>query len=131
MTPDFQLGLQAGFRLLEQQGYFAQQIWKCCTTCGVAAVPDHFAEKYVFYHEQDATRLCEEDRVCLAWAGDGELIASAFRRHELAIEWDGTPKQKIIVSAPPGYEYLHPAERKATPETETLAVAVLEQRRQT
>jgi hypothetical protein len=111
MTPNFQLALQAGFHDLERRGYFAQQIWKCCNTCGTAAVPERYADKFVFYHEQAAVALCKKDEVYLNWAGDGEQIASVFRRHGLAAEWNGS-LQKICVSAPPGYEYVHPDDRK-------------------
>ena len=112
MTPDFQLALQAGFRELEQRGYFAQQIWKCCNTCGVAAVPERF-DKWVFYHEQEAVRLCETGKVWLNWAGDGAQIVEVFRHHELIVEWNGNSERKICVSAPPGYRYMHPDDRKA------------------
>lgn len=111
MTPDFQLGLQAAFRDLQDRGYFAQQVWRCCNTCGVAAIPERFAEKFIFYHEQEAVRLCTKDEVLLNWAGDAEIIMNAFRRHELIVEWEGDPNRKISISAPPGYRYLHPDDR--------------------
>jgi hypothetical protein len=110
MTPDFQLGLQAAFRDLQNAGYFAQQIWQCCTTCGVAAVPKRY-EKFIFYHEQDAVRLCEKDEVLLSWAGDAQQIIRAFRRNELTVEWNGDPGRKMCVSAAPGYRYVHPDDR--------------------
>jgi Domain of unknown function (DUF6891) len=108
MTPDFQLGLQAGFRDLRDRGYFAQQNWQCCNTCGIAAVPEWYAERFVFYHEQEAVRLCEKDEVSLNWAGNGEQIVEAFQRLGLKVEWNGKPERKICVSAPPGYKYTHP-----------------------
>ncbi len=33
----------------------------------------------------------------LAWGGDGEEIAAALRRAGLAVEWDGTPHQRMWV----------------------------------
>jgi Domain of unknown function (DUF6891) len=114
MTPDFQLGLQAAFHDLEARGYFAQPNWKCCNTCGTAAVPERFAGQYVFYHEQGAVQLCERDEVNLNWAGDGEQIVNAFQRHELLVEWDGRPERKICVSAPPEYKYVHPNDKPQT-----------------
>jgi hypothetical protein len=115
MTPDFQLALQVAFHDLMGRGYFAQQIWGCCNTCGTAAIPEEFADRFVFYHEQEAVRLCERDKVNLNWAGDGKQIAEAFRRHGLTIEWNGKPERKICVSAPPGYKYLHPDDRVPVP----------------
>ena len=113
MTPDFQVGLQAGFRELQNCGYFAQASWQCCNTCGVAAVPEANAGKYVFYHEQEAIQLCERDEVNLNWAGDGKQIAAAFERHGLTVNWDGTPQRKICVSAPSDWQFVHPDDRKS------------------
>lgn len=111
MTPDFQIALQVAFHELRSRGYFAEQIWGCCNTCGTDAVPDQFANKFVFYHEQEAVSLCERDEVNLNWAGDGNQITKAFRRQGLTVEWNGKPEQKICVSAPLGYKYVHPDDR--------------------
>jgi hypothetical protein len=51
------------FEQLREDGYFAEPDWRCCQTCGVAAVPDEKGDRYVFFHEQDAENLQEHKRV--------------------------------------------------------------------
>jgi len=99
MTTEFRRTLDQGFSALDHQhGYFAQQNWKCCTTCGTAAVPDKY-ENYVFYHAQDAQRLYQEDRVYLAWGGDPHPIIEVFCKLGLVVDWDGSKHRKIVISA--------------------------------
>jgi hypothetical protein len=64
-----------------------------------AAIPDEF-EDYVFYHEQDAESVREENAVYLTWSGDGYEIAKAFRDVGLAVEWNGSKQRRIRVKAP-------------------------------
>ena len=51
----------------------------------------------MFYHRQDTPDLASEGGCYLAWGGDGEEIAAALRRAGLAVEWDGTPHQRMWV----------------------------------
>ena len=93
-----QTAVSAAFRDLESLGYFARGDWTCCNTCGVAAVPEHYADRFVFYHAQSADDLRERGEVWLNWAGDAELIIRALRRQGLTVEWNGNPNRKIHVS---------------------------------
>jgi hypothetical protein len=49
----------AAFDELKEDGYFAEMDWWCCQSCGVAAIPEAFAERYVF-HDQDAADIREK-----------------------------------------------------------------------
>jgi hypothetical protein len=100
VTKNFRRALGRGFRILQEHGYFAKQNWKCCQTCGTCAVPDEYAEFYVFYHEQDAECLRNEDKTYLAWAGIGEEIVEIFRAEGLQVEWNGSRDRRILVRAP-------------------------------
>jgi hypothetical protein len=92
---EFKRRLTAGFQVLRfEYDYFAAQCFQCCMTCGCAAVPDKYAERYVFYHEQDAQDLDEATTreklgVYLAWAGDAEKIRKVFENAGCTVVHDG------------------------------------------
>src|SRR6478609_414586 len=44
MTSNFKTALTAGFQTLRARGYFAEQNWQCCQSCGVAAIPDEYTD---------------------------------------------------------------------------------------
>jgi hypothetical protein len=100
MRKNIHRSLDRGFRALRERGYFAKQNWKCCQSCGCHAVPDEFAQRYIFYHAQDADGLRERGETYLAWAGDGHEIVEAFRAEGLRVEWNGSQDQRILVGAP-------------------------------
>jgi hypothetical protein len=124
---EFKRKLTAGFHHLRfDHGYFAAQCFQCCQTCGCAAVPDKYAERYVFYHEQDAERLDaattdEELGVYLAWAGDAQKIRKVLEQAGCAVVHDGNPKRRIWVCAGPidRTHYLVPADSFYTKSSKT------------
>jgi hypothetical protein len=89
--------LQPVFDRLKRHGYFAEQNWKCCQSCGCAAIPS-YQDKFVFYHEQDAERMEERDSVYLTWSGDGRLIRDTFRKAGFKVEWDGSEDKRLLIS---------------------------------
>lgn len=93
----FQSQLSDGFRTLRAIGYFAEENFWCCQTCGCASVPKKFAKKYVFYHEQDADRIPEEHSVYLAWDGQADEIRDVFQTLGLQVEHDGSKSTRIRV----------------------------------
>lgn len=89
--------LTIAFRKLRKDGYLAKHNWTCCQSCGAAAIPDQFADNYVFYHAQDNDRLKETNQTYLAWSGDGSLIRRRCQEAGLYVIWDGTPDTRILV----------------------------------
>jgi hypothetical protein len=85
------------FKELRKLGYFARQNFLCCQTCAWYAVPDEKAEKAVFYHNQDNSRLINEGSCNLAWAGDGNEIVSVLNKHGIKTEWDGSDSKRIVI----------------------------------
>jgi|SRR6185369_16483288 len=84
------------FRALRASGYFARQNWKCCQSCGCAALPEG-TKNYAFYHAQDAERLNKTGEVYLAWSGDGSTIVKALRDAGLRVDHDGDESRRIFV----------------------------------
>jgi hypothetical protein len=114
---DFRTQLTAGFKAVRAAGYFGRQSWKCCQSCGCAAMPEG-TERYAFYHAQDRKQLVEAEEVkyrgnkprftppneigvYLSWGGDGNVIAKAFRDAGCTVEWDGKNSTRIWVCAGP------------------------------
>jgi Domain of unknown function (DUF6891) len=100
---NFKDKLTAGFNDLRWgRGYFAAQCFQCCQTCGVHSVPDQYADRYAFYHEQDARKLDhaseqQEIGVFLSWGGDAAIIRKAFEAVGCAVIHDGSPNKRIWV----------------------------------
>lgn len=90
--------IKAAYRQLRQRGYYCRSNFWCCSTCALAAIPVGRGNKFVFYHAQDAADLRRERGCHLAWAGDGNEIATALRAAGLTVEWDGTPEHRIYIS---------------------------------
>ena len=55
------------FKKLQDAGYFAEQNFWCCQSCGWNAIEEG-VEKVVFYHEQDAEAWNEDISVMQALA---------------------------------------------------------------
>jgi len=102
---EFKRKLTAGFHALRfEHNYFAAQNFMCCQSCGTAQVPDKYAERYVFYHEQDAQDLDEATTLKklgthLSWAGDAARIRKVFEEAGCAVVHDGDPGKRIWVCA--------------------------------
>lgn len=96
----FRAKITAAFKSLRKHGYFARQNWKCCQTCGGAAIPEAKQDKYAFYHMQDDASI--SDGYCyIAWEGDGNIICQALFDAGLFVYWNGTNEQRICVSPEP------------------------------
>lgn len=89
------------FRELRRAGYFARQNFWCCQTCGCAAVPDEYADKYVFYHHQDNRAWNKNGELkyglYLAWEGDAKFIVDTFRKQGLNAVHDGAEFTRILI----------------------------------
>ena len=91
--------LTNAFKALRKAGYFARQNFMCCQSCGWAAVPEHKAEKVVFYHNQDAAYMKKGKDFCLAWTGDGHEICKILTENGIEVEWNGSEAQRITVKS--------------------------------
>lgn len=90
------------FEKLTAIGYICKTNWKCCQTCGCAALPEN-TEKYVFYHMQDSENFASSGEGYLAWGGDGAEICAALRAENLTVEWDGSNNTRIKIDVKEGW----------------------------
>ena len=97
LTQTTMTNLSKAFAELRKNGYFAKQNFWCCQSCGWAALTDEQAERAVFYNAQDYSDYKRGHDVYLSWAGDGEFISQILTKHNLELEWDGSPSHRIIV----------------------------------
>lgn len=99
MTPNQQTKsrLSQAFDQLRCDGYFAEEDFACCQSCGWAAVPKEHQNKAVFYHGQDAEDLEESGAMYIAWAGDGQAICDVFNQHGIITQWNGDEDKRIYV----------------------------------
>jgi hypothetical protein len=91
-------------KTLSTRGYFAKGNWKCCQTCGCAAIPKGEEDKYVFYHGQDADAASDGYDLHLAFGTEtchGHEIVALLKDAGLTVEWDGTMSQRICVKNTP------------------------------
>ncbi|MDQ2756128.1 MAG: hypothetical protein M3Y71_06125 [Actinomycetota bacterium] len=98
------------FAALETDGIVARMSFTCCQTCGHAEIDGErgvASRGYVFFDQQDAERLAPGGSdLFLAFGGyevpdevvAGEVVA-ALTTQGLAVEWDGTAAQRVLVSA--------------------------------
>ena len=98
------------FKALRKKGWFARKNFWCCQTCGCAAVPHEYFNKFVFYHNQDAEALKEIwGKKCRGNISDGGLylthgeggngkeICNALVNAGLTVEWDESNDTRILV----------------------------------
>lgn len=103
------------FKALRKEGIAARANFMCCGSCAAAAITPG-PKGAVYWHKQDEEKIevCggvylgfgagktatdDEDRVL------GERVQAVLTEHGFAVEWDGSPAQRIFVSFEP------PAER--------------------
>ena len=90
----------SAFEVLRNAEYFAAQNFRCCTSCGLRAIPPQY-HKYVFYHEQDHQHMVEgADRLYLRWAGDGNEIVAALQAAGLYATWPGSEDKCVMIHVP-------------------------------
>ena len=101
--------LNDAFRLLRKAGFVAKQNWKCCQSCGCAALPEK-ALKYIFYHHQGTDNLKERGSVYMTWGSSEDLseekytemaneAIQIFNRVGLVTEWEGSSATRILVKS--------------------------------
>lgn len=109
-----QPNLKAAFQQLRKQGLFARMNFKCCQSCGCAAIPKD-KEAYCFFHLQDNDNRVAGKPFYLAFGwnhdeaeyGDertddkvraiGWQIMAALAANNVGAEWDGSPNTRIRV----------------------------------
>jgi hypothetical protein len=97
---NYQKKIEPAFEQLRKLGYFAEQDFMCCQSCGWASIPEEQEEKAVFYHEQDKEHL-EFGSVLLAWSGNGYEIVKTLKENIeysfVKIIWDGSDSTRIEI----------------------------------
>ena len=88
--------LNKAFEDLRKQGYFAEQNFWCCNSCGWSAMTDEQSKKAVFYHEQE-DEYKSSDKLHLSWSGDANEIMRIFNLNNICTLWDGSEDTKIII----------------------------------
>ena len=96
--------IRKAFDELRKLGWFARQGFWCCQTCGCAAVPESYNNKFVFYHKQDAESIndngdLDEHGMYLTHGegGNGTEIMEILNKHGLNVEWNGNNATRILV----------------------------------
>lgn len=92
--------ISKSFRELRKLGWFARQSFWCCQTCGCAAVPKEYKDKFVFYHKQDAESIKSgniEGEMYLTHGegGDGHEVVTILKKHGIKAKWDGDNDKRI------------------------------------
>jgi hypothetical protein len=92
--------ITAAFKDLKKLGYFAEQDFMCCQSCGWAAVPDGQASRAVFYHAQDAEAFEQPNPqgIYLAWSGDADEICKVLEARGLDVERLEDSSERIWVN---------------------------------
>jgi hypothetical protein len=98
-----QMHLAPAFDELRAAGYFAEQNFYCCQSCGCANVPKDKQDTYVFYHAQDADVLYQDGSCHIAWGGDPKFICDTFARHNIRTKHDGSSDHRIEIILPPAH----------------------------
>jgi hypothetical protein len=96
--------IRMAFNELRETGWFARMNFFCCQTCGCAAVPESYNNKFVFYHAQDAESIndngdLDEHGMYLSHGegGNGTEIMEILNKHGLNVEWNGNNDTRILV----------------------------------
>jgi hypothetical protein len=95
--------ISKAFKELRKLGYFARMNFWCCQSCGCAAVPESYFNKFVFYHSQDNESIVDGNigehgmYMTHGEGGDGHQIVSILNKHELKATWDGDNDTRIFV----------------------------------
>jgi hypothetical protein len=88
--------LTKAFSILRKKGWFAKQNFWCCQSCGFAAIPEG-TTNCVFYHNQDKTRLNENNSTYLSYDGNTTELVEVLKNVGLEVEWDGNTNKRILV----------------------------------
>lgn len=92
--------IRKAFKELRSDGWFAEQDFMCCQTCGLAETPDD--KPYIFYHIQDTDTLNDYGYTYLSFGQmtDRQMkhCVSVLDKHMLCPEWDGDYKTRIRIN---------------------------------
>jgi hypothetical protein len=94
-------GLNKAFAKLREAGYFAEQNFSCCQTCGWSEVPEDEKDKVVFYHNQDVDELKEDGCCYVSWMGDAAEITRIFNDNGVETVWNGQNGTRIMIRIKP------------------------------
>lgn len=103
--------LRKAFALMRKKGVVAKMNWKCCQTCGIAAIAESAPRplRYAFYHRQDAEALPggplyiafgslnkggDQGRAALE---AGNIVRDCLVRAGFEPTWDGTTAHRIVI----------------------------------
>jgi hypothetical protein len=111
--------LDEAFAELDRNGIVARQNFTCCQTCGHTEIAYELGKTsvhrrvrgYVFFHQQDAEHVANNDTLHLAYGGfdhnfdnnDDKAVAIAhevaavLKKHGFAIEWNGQITKRICI----------------------------------
>lgn len=107
--------LDEAFDQLESDGIVARQNFTCCQTCGHSEIweeveqarQDRKVSGYVFFHQQDTERVCEEGMLYLAYGsteedpnaaiGVADKICQVMKSNGFSIDWNGTLDKRICL----------------------------------
>ncbi|TDC80312.1 hypothetical protein [Actinomadura sp. 7K507] len=108
--------LHRAFRELDMSGIVARLDHTCCQNCGISELGEEVPRGedrrgYVFAHRQDMEDAVPGGSLALSYGVIGEgrqppeaqveigrEVAAALRRHDLEVDWNGTPQKRIGVS---------------------------------
>lgn len=97
------------FKELRKKGWFARKNFWCCQSCGCAAIPTEYKDKFVFYHNQDnaamkGRRSARVGNICEGGmymthgqGGEGKEVCDALIAAGLNVKWDETNNTRILV----------------------------------
>ena len=95
------------FKELRKRGWFARSNFWCCQSCGCAAVPNSFKNKFVFYHKQDAASFDKSGNLTgdgrqmylsHGCGGNGFEVVAILNKHDLLADWDGNNDKRISIN---------------------------------
>ena len=91
------------FLALRKKGWFARKKWKCCQSCGCAAIDKSYKDKFVFYHSQDADSIKEDGNIkgglylTHGEGGNAKEIVKSLKDNGLRVKWNGDMNTRILV----------------------------------
>lgn len=110
--------LDRAFEQLENEGIVSRQNFTCCQTCGHSEIWEEIEQArqeravsgYVFYHQQDTERACEEGVLYLAYGATGpeevndeatikvaRRATEVFQNSGFKVDWNGSLDKRICL----------------------------------
>ena len=99
---DVRKAIRQAFKEIRKEGVYARMNLMCCQTCAWAAISEvHPEDDYpvIFFHGQDDQNLKDSGYVYLGHDGNaGDVAVPILEKHGLKVTWDGTDRQRILVT---------------------------------